>query len=108
MKYEKVIMIFSQFGQINLIKTFTHMWYKFHKIWLLFACSIVVVGSCLVFDLIFSLGVDDPTECENPQQSLEQQQQQGKQFDHSNPITFKFTFIYNLYTYMAILLLNYG
>ena len=103
MKYKKVIMVFSQFGQINLIKTINCLWCEFHKIWLLFACSFVVVGSCLVIDWIFSLGIDDPIECENPpQQHLEQQQQQGKLFDHTNPIFYTVYFDFQLYVCMAI------
>ena len=35
---------------------------------LLFACSFVVVGSCLSYCWVFSLGVDNPIVCEsNPQ-----------------------------------------
>ena len=55
-----------------------------------FGCCLVV--RCLVFlslvlILILSLGVDDPIESEcAPQQHFEQQQQQGKLFDHINPI----------------------
>ena len=63
-----------------------------------------MVGSCLVIDWIFSLGVDDPIECEsNPQQSLEHNQQQGKQFDHTliSPITLKFNISFTLYVCIA-------
>ena len=75
---------------LYLYKTFTYLWCEFHKIWLLFACSFVVVASCLLVVWVLSLGVDDPIECEsNPQQSLEHNQQQGKLFDHINPTFFK-------------------
>ena len=57
--------------------------------------------------LILSLGVDDPIEFEHPpQQHLEQQQQQGKLFDHINPIFYKVYFVFNLYICIASLLLN--
>ena len=54
-------------------------------------------------DLIFSLGVDDPIESDSaPQQHLEQQQQQGKLFDHINPVFYKVYFDFQLYVCMAI------
>ena len=42
-----------------------------------------------MFDWVFSLGVDDPIQCE-------QQQQQGKLFDHINPIFYKVYFYLQL------------
>ena len=84
------------------------MWYSFHIIWLLFNCSLLGVISFLLLFSFFRLGADDIIEGENiPQQPLEHNQQ-GKQFDHSNPIIFKFIFVYNLYVCMAILLSKYG
>ena len=79
--------IFSWFSFLLLYKAIHYNWCEFHKNWLLFACSISVVGSCFVVDWIFSLGYDICGNPENdpPEQDLEQQQQPGKLFDHINP-----------------------
>ena len=95
--------IFSWFSFLCLYKTINYTWCEFHKIWLLFACSFAVVGSCFVVDWIFSLGIDDIIECAtDPQQHIEHISNQASCLTIPIPFSIKFTFIYNLYTCMAI------
>ena len=62
----------------------------------------VVVASCLLFVWVLSLGFDicgDPAS--DPQSPIEQQQQ-GKQFDHDNPINLKSIILLSTYMYTCI------
>ena len=63
----------------------------------------------LIGSFRFSLGADDCVDNQSdPQQHLEHNQQ-GKQFDHVNPIIFKSNILFTTCMYAwLILLLNYG
>ena len=50
--------IFIQFLFLYLYKTINSLWYEFHKIWLLFACSFCYSW---LFSIL-SIGFDDPTK----------------------------------------------
>ena len=71
---------------------------NFIKIGCCLLVQLVVIASRLLYVWVLSLGFDicgDP-EHDPPQHTLEQQQQQGKQFDHANSLfLLKLISIYN-------------